>query len=118
MNRDSYNAIAASWDQARRSLSARERPYLDVFLANLAVGSHILDLGCGTGRPIAEHILSRGHQITASIRPSGLSLSRARAFRQHAGSSSASSITNRRSITRASYVGTRYSTSTVGVTRR
>ena len=64
LNRDSYNAIAPSWDAARRSLSLRERPYLDAFLADLAVPSHVLDLGCGTGRPIAEHILGEGHRVT------------------------------------------------------
>jgi SAM-dependent methyltransferase len=64
LNRDSYNTIAASWDEARRSLSARERPYLDAFLAEFPVGSHILDLGCGTGRPIGEHILAQGHRVT------------------------------------------------------
>jgi 2-polyprenyl-3-methyl-5-hydroxy-6-metoxy-1,4-benzoquinol methylase len=64
LNRNSYNAIAASWDEARRSLSARERPYLDAFLADLQVPSHILDLGCGTGRPMAEHILAEGHRVT------------------------------------------------------
>ena len=64
LNRDSYNAIAASWDEARRALPARERPYLDAFLADVPVPSHVLDLGCGTGRPIAEHILDQGHRVT------------------------------------------------------
>ncbi|MGX2029742.1 class I SAM-dependent methyltransferase [Methylocaldum gracile] len=26
--------------------------------------SHILDLGCGTGRPMAEYILNQGHKVT------------------------------------------------------
>ncbi len=64
MNRSSYNAIASSWDAARTSFYGRERSYLDIFLEGLPVPSRILDLGCGTGRPIAEHILARGHHLT------------------------------------------------------
>ena len=64
MNRKSYNAIASSWDAARHSCYGRERDYLDIFLEGLPVPSRILDLGCGTGRPMAEYILSRGHDVT------------------------------------------------------
>ena len=64
MNRSSYNAIASSWDTARTSFYGRERSYLDIFLEGLPVPSRILDLGCGTGRPIAEHILAQGHHLT------------------------------------------------------
>ena len=64
LNRKSYNAIASSWDSARHSFYGRERHYLDIFLDGLAVPSRILDLGCGTGRPMAEYILSRGHDVT------------------------------------------------------
>lgn len=64
MNRDSYNAIASSWDAARTTFYGRELSYLRTFLAGLAVPSHILDLGCGTGRPMAEFILAQGHALT------------------------------------------------------
>lgn len=64
MNRESYNAIAASWDAARSSFYGRERDYVDALLSGLAAPSRILDLGCGTGRPIAEYILSKGHHVT------------------------------------------------------
>ena len=64
LNRKSYNAIASSWDVARHSFYGRERDYLDIFLEGLPVPSRILDLGCGTGRPMAEYILSRGHDVT------------------------------------------------------
>lgn len=64
MNKASYNTIAAQWDEARSAFHGRERHYLDLLLDGLPVPSHILDLGCGTGRPMAEHVLSRGHRVT------------------------------------------------------
>jgi ubiquinone/menaquinone biosynthesis C-methylase UbiE len=64
MNRESYNAIAACWDAARVSFYGRERDYLDALLDGLPKGSQVLDLGCGTGRPMAEHILALGHRVT------------------------------------------------------
>lgn len=63
-NRESYNAIAGSWDDARHTFVLREEAYLDALLEGLPAGASVLDLGCGTGRPIAEHILSRGFRVT------------------------------------------------------
>jgi cyclopropane fatty-acyl-phospholipid synthase-like methyltransferase len=64
VNRDSYNAIAEAWDDARSKFSGREREYLEQFLDGLPVPSSLLDLGCGTGRPIAEYLLERGNRVT------------------------------------------------------
>jgi len=64
INRASYDAIAQKWDAARTTLSGSERRFLDTMLDGLTVPAHILDLGCGTGRPIAEYVLSSGHRIT------------------------------------------------------
>ena len=64
MNRRSYNAIAPQWDAARSSFRGRESAYLDALLEGLPAGAEVLDLGCGTGRPIAEAILARGHRVT------------------------------------------------------
>jgi cyclopropane fatty-acyl-phospholipid synthase-like methyltransferase len=64
INRESYDAIAGEWDAARTSFHGSERRYLDVLLEGLAAPARILDLGCGTGRPMAEYVLSRGHHIT------------------------------------------------------
>lgn len=64
LNRDSYNRVAAEWDRARTSFVRRERDYLDAMLDGLPPASSILDLGCGTGRPMAEYILARGHRVT------------------------------------------------------
>lgn len=62
-NERSYDRIAAQWDEARRAFYGRERDYVDRVLEGLPPASRILDLGCGTGRPMAEHVLARGHRI-------------------------------------------------------
>jgi SAM-dependent methyltransferase len=63
MNRESYDAIAAAWDGARRAFVGRERHYVDTLLEGLTAPARVLDAGCGTGRPLAEYILSRGHDV-------------------------------------------------------
>lgn len=63
MNRESYNQIAPQWAAARSAFFGRERVYLDALLATAPAGATILDLGCGTGRPMAEHVVAQGHQV-------------------------------------------------------
>jgi SAM-dependent methyltransferase len=63
LNRDSYNKIAPQWSTARSSFCGREREYLDGLLAKTASGDAVLDLGCGTGRPMAEYVVSRGLHV-------------------------------------------------------
>jgi SAM-dependent methyltransferase len=41
----------------------RNRDYLDALLAGVPPSSLILDLGCGTGRPMAEYVLRQGHRV-------------------------------------------------------
>ncbi len=62
-NARSYDRIAARWDDARRAFYGRERDYVDLVLTGLPPASRILDLGCGSGRPLAEHVLARGHRV-------------------------------------------------------
>lgn len=64
LNRDSYDAITNEWDSARVQLSAAERILIDLTIEHIPCGASILDLGCGTGRPIAEYLVSRGFSIT------------------------------------------------------
>lgn len=63
MNREAYNKISDRWDSARRKFYGREREYLDVLLSALPGGASVIDLGCGTGRPMAEDVISRGYRV-------------------------------------------------------
>ena len=65
-NQITYNNEASLYNELRNQ-SLFERPWLDLFLQLLIKTeehSHILDLGCGTGRPIAQYFIEQGHQIT------------------------------------------------------
>lgn len=63
MNRESYNKIAPQWSIARKGFFGRERDYLDAVLKSVPEGATILDLGCGTGRPMAEYVVAMGRHI-------------------------------------------------------
>lgn len=63
MNRRSYDKIAVAWSNARTKFFGREREYVDAVLAPAPIGSTILDMGCGTGRPMAEYIVSQGQHV-------------------------------------------------------
>lgn len=57
-----YDAVAAEWDRLRdRTLF--ERRHLDRMLTH-APGRRVLDLGCGTGRPIAQYLIDRRCHVT------------------------------------------------------
>jgi len=64
LNRRSYDVIAQWWDEARASFYGREQHYVDALLDGVAPGAAVLDLGCGTGRPIAQYIVSRAMALT------------------------------------------------------
>ena len=63
LNRDSYNHIADRWNESRHQFYGREQVYLDTLLAAIPPGGTVLDLGCGTGRPMAEYVVSQGHHV-------------------------------------------------------
>ena len=58
-----YRRHAQAW-AAERGDRLIERAWLDRFGAKLPPGAAILDIGCGSGRPIARHLISQGHRIT------------------------------------------------------
>ncbi|MEW5424208.1 class I SAM-dependent methyltransferase [Amorphus sp. 3PC139-8] len=58
-----YERNAARFD-AERAKVLFEQAWLDRFLNGLPVGAAILDLGCGTGDPIAHYMEARGFRVT------------------------------------------------------
>ncbi len=62
-NRLAYDRIAPRWDAIRHTFFGREARYLDLLLAEVPVGARVLDLGCGSGRPMAEAIVARGREV-------------------------------------------------------
>ncbi len=59
----SYDKIINWFDNARTK-TLMEKEYLDVALSHLKPGASILDLGCGTGEPIAKFFIDHGMKIT------------------------------------------------------
>jgi SAM-dependent methyltransferase len=58
-----YERHARAWD-TRRGRSLMEKPWLDAFAELLAPGAPVLDLGCGSGEPMAAHLAGRGFRVT------------------------------------------------------
>lgn len=59
-----YDDNAAEWDRLRGPGSLFEKPWLDRFLSLLGPGATILDLGCGSARPIATYFIQSGYAVT------------------------------------------------------
>jgi len=58
-----YHEIA-DWFDAARNKTLAEKPVLDAVLKHLTDPSSVLDLGCGTGEPIARYLIERGLHLT------------------------------------------------------
>jgi len=58
-----YTRKAAYWHQVR-DRSGYETHWIDRFPKGLSKGGHILDLGCGTGDPIAGYLMAQGFRVT------------------------------------------------------
>jgi len=76
---DHYERHARAWDADRRGLEYREKPWHDRFMAALPRAATILDLGCGSGAPAAQHLADHGHHLTGiDSSPTLISLCRER----------------------------------------
>jgi SAM-dependent methyltransferase len=58
-----YEENAEAWASLRGS-NLREKEWLDCFLAFVPTGGSILDIGCGSGEPIARYLLEQGFRVT------------------------------------------------------
>lgn len=58
-----YEENAAAFDR-ERSKSLFERPWLERFCAMLPPGGTVLDVGCGSGEPVARDLAGRGFAVT------------------------------------------------------
>ncbi|MBD2703032.1 class I SAM-dependent methyltransferase [Spirosoma sp. BT702] len=54
-----YEAIADWFDQNRTKILF-EKPYLEILLQHCQSNTSVLDLGCGTGEPIARYLIEQG----------------------------------------------------------
>jgi len=58
-----YDRHAEAWDRNRSVDLILERGWMGRFVALLPSGGSVLDLGCGSGRPIARHLLQSGFTV-------------------------------------------------------
>ncbi|MHA3053806.1 class I SAM-dependent methyltransferase [Acinetobacter sp. ANC 4633] len=58
-----YRKYGQQWTNLRGT-DLYEKVWLDRFLALLCVPSHILDLGCGSAKPIAAYLIAQGCEVT------------------------------------------------------
>ncbi len=60
---DLYERYSMEWDQ-ERGKTLFERVWLDLFLSVAGSEAAILDIGCGSGDPIARYFIESGHKVT------------------------------------------------------
>src|SRR5262245_37309552 len=59
-----YEKHAAAWDQDRQAGFWNDKIWHDRFIGRLRRGNEVLDLGCGPGRPVAQHMVQHGLRVT------------------------------------------------------
>jgi SAM-dependent methyltransferase len=76
-----YERHARDWDADRNHYGDpwNDKPWHDRFVAALPIGATVLDLGCGSGSPVAKYIAERGLHVTGvDSSPTLISLCRER----------------------------------------
>jgi SAM-dependent methyltransferase len=74
-----YQKHAAAWDRDRQNSHWNDKVWHDRFIDALGHGAEVLDLGCGPGRPVAQHMVERGLRVTGvDSSPAMISLCRER----------------------------------------
>ena len=74
-----YEKHAAAWDADRQNSHWNDRIWHDRFINRLGHGATVLDLGCGPGRPVAQHMADSGLRVTGiDSSPAMISLCRER----------------------------------------
>ena len=61
---DHYERHARQWDADRRMAPWSDKPWHERFVAGLPKGAEVLDLGCGSGVPVGQHLAERGFRVT------------------------------------------------------
>jgi SAM-dependent methyltransferase len=61
---DHYERHAHAWDADRRAAGWNDKPWHDRFIAALPRAARVLDLGCGSGSPVAQHMVEHGLHVT------------------------------------------------------
>ena len=75
---DLYERHAKLWDSSRGK-TLFERNWLDRFTALIPQGGSIVDIGCGSGEPLARHFIENGYAVTGiDSSPSLIDMCRAR----------------------------------------
>ena len=57
-----YKKHGRAWTELRGDF-LYEKEWLDLFLSLIPVHSTLLDLGCGSGKPIADYLIQQGHTL-------------------------------------------------------
>jgi len=74
-----YERHATAWDSDRQNSAWNDKVWHDRFIDRLTAGAKVLDLGCGSGRPVARHMAERGLRVTGvDSSPTMISLCRSR----------------------------------------
>src|SRR5215204_1156631 len=56
-----YDSIADDWHAAGRAFTAKK--YVEMLARRLEPSASVLDLGCGTGEPVARYFIEKGFRV-------------------------------------------------------